>query len=319
MKFISILSIFLLCNSCIIHIKATIHSNNKNYPPFDRELQPGITNGTTKLKTKFTDLNSDVLFLIFTEFDLHGLVYVTKAIPQMLPFAHVAFQRNYKDYVVRIMQTDTERPFHDSVWDKHIELYALRKSVDTLEIFGSIISKLFVLNRYISDDHSSVISQCINKHCADSLNDLNLHFIKANTFRQFTVPFNNVEVLVFYVADQKQINSGRLTLSELFPKVKLMKLGIHADIDYSFIEFEFPHLENLFVVATNGGFKGINHITELLKKNPQIRHIDLTDFPHNYIGTINNYLPLVENLTLDTIDLSVSVHFEYIKNLEVAI
>lgn len=59
----------------------------------------------------------------------------------------------------------------------------------------------------------------------------------------------------------------------------------------------------------------IDHITELLKKNPQIRCFDIEDFPHDYIEIVSKYLPNLEHLKVSSIHVVNSVHLERVKHL----
>lgn len=179
---------------------------------------------------------------------------MTKAIPGMLPIAQGAFRRKYRNYIVRIQQTERNTPFNmepafsENSDKNHIDIYDFKMSVYILENFGQSISQLEIRNTGISNDHSAAISQLINEHCTESLNHLNLHFIKADTFQHFTAPFKNVKNLILNIGyNQPQIKSGNLSLNQLFPRLQVLRLSIHAVIDYSFIDCQFPHLEDLLV------------------------------------------------------------------------
>lgn len=137
--------------------------------------------------------------------------------------------------------------------------------------------------------------------------------INEDTLQQFTVPFNELEHLVL-VIKSKTIAHGFMSFDKLLPKLSQMHLFLYSDVDYSFIDCELQYLEHLVLGVSSDAQNRTYQIDALLRKNTQIRYIEIAFFPTDYLKVINVLLPKLENLTLQHLDIgNESIQFEHVK------
>lgn len=198
----------------------------------------------------------------------------------------------------------------------HIETYDLNYTLMILRRFGDVIRDLSIENHRMGGERSDKIISQVNKFCSESLSKLNLGFIKPNTMKLLTQPFKNVVELSFEVSLGK-ISLKILPLNKLFPKLKRLLVSLYTNLNYNFIDCHMPNLEHLKAEATYemGSELRSDLIESVIRKNPQIRSIELSRFRPGFIQTVNRLLPQLENLTTSGYDIGNElIHFENVKN-----
>lgn len=306
-----VLFLLLASKNCLNGVKGSNISNDCNFASLNHQLQ--YENGNVNKKGKnginFMDLNTDVYYEMLDSMNMDDLMNMMEAIPQLSPFGVSIYQKRYKDVIVTIRGAlITKNPGMDFLkFGNSPELCFKTQEVilKVLKHFGCVIQRLYVESRLIS--HSIVetinINQYINKYTSASLVHLDLNEIDYEIIDQFTVPFRNVESLNFTVLiDMRTISTRNITLNDLFPKLKKLKMELWADIDYSFIVCELPQLQHLTLHIYN--WKRQHQFDSLIRKNPQIGSIDVRYSPLDYIKFISEQLPNVENLTLFEVNIS---------------
>lgn len=264
-------------------------------------------------RTKFTDLVYDVEYLILDHLNLKDLINLAKAIPRSALVANDIFRKNYKDYNVDIhCANPAGSPIKEISSSKRIQLFNFGQVVDILKMFGLHIQRLEIKTSKIISENSAIINEYVNEY-ASSLTHLDLETIKEDTFEQFTSPFNEVKELAF-TTFTKRLRTGPFTLSQLFPKLRRLALLLYMGTNYTFINTEIPHLEHLRILATGEAWNQRDQIEGLIRKNPQIRSIEIQSLPVDYTKQINAYLPYLESLTLPDIKVDEVIHFQHVKH-----
>lgn len=274
-----------------------------------------------KKSTKFTDLNIDVLLLIVEFLSLPELLHLAEINDGLNSIASDVFRRKYRNYEIEVLRLangdDVEERFHlYAINHKQIEITDYHMALKVFEHFGRAIRKLSI-SANMCKHHSIVIDQMINRYCSESITHLDLGFIEENTLQQFTAPFKAVESFTCYI--YKEIQPAKiLPFDKLFPKISHLKLTLSADIEYTFIDCELPHLQHLDVnLDYDRANKRGKQIEGLLRKNKQIKSIEIRDFPTDYIKEIKYYLPNLENLTLNEFDIrNETIQLENVKHLK---
>lgn len=90
-----------------------------------------------------------------------------------------------------------------------------------------------------------------------------------------------------------------------------------SDTDYSFIGYEFPFMERLHfkVAGPSTVHAQKEQIDDILKKNPQIKSIEIHDFPKDYVKVVHQHLPNITDLFLHELDIgNDKVHFEHVRS-----
>lgn len=276
-------------------------------------------NGNSIDTIKLTDLDFDVLFLIFDHLDVPELIHMAAAHPNLKIIAESIFFEKYHDYEIRIIEANehhTDEKFRINQHEKYIEFPDSDWIEVVLKYAGKWIQKLKIESDQLYD-RSKFVNEIVNKYMSESLISLNLNYIDTDTFEYFTMPFNAVEKLHFSI-DEEVPSANMLPLNQLFPKLRQMYVSVWLDLDYSFFDCEFYHLEHVEVSVNYYNSKNqIKQIENLLQKNPQIRIISTWHFPADYVKIINKLLPNLENLTLHEFgSLDENVCFENVKNFQ---
>lgn len=285
-------------------IHAHIESSHVNSTASERELTRKMSK-SSQTKTKFADLNSDVLYQISNELNVAGLLNMVRSNSKLASGADDQFWRKYKYYNLAIMKMvlsddtllSTENKIIECETMKAIEVYDLQSAADLLKFFGQTFRKLRIQNHDIFINHPAIMMKYFRHFGSKVLTNLNLDRIQEDTFRRFVRPFENVEDLSFSV--NVSTVKERVPLNLLFPALKRLTLELRSDADYSFIAVEFKQLEHVFISALNRPKEQMSHIEAFLSKNSHLRSIHLVAFFPDLVKSVANLLPKVVNLTLE--------------------
>lgn len=292
------LSTVILCNPCAA--KALLNSDSSSRI-FQQKLR--------KKQKNLSDVNVDVLLSIFEHLDIMDVLNLVKAKPA--PTISAAFEqifwKTYKDYPVH-MSADFSRikNIHFNNETKQIRI-PLNKAVKLLRIIGSGIRDLVV------SFPSANVSQCINKYAGDSLIKLKIENDE-NSFVYFKQPFEKLVELSFDYSQYNETIAEQLPLNQQFPQLRRLTLKtyqrIHSDINFC----RFQHLEHL---KLNNDYLTDNQTELFLRRNPQIRSLDIEILSQNVANIINRHLLNLENLTVSKITIENNTRFEHVKYLMV--
>lgn len=267
----------------------------------------------------FDDLCDDVLYEIMNLSEMEAVVNLCEAAPWLYPLAVLNYQMKYNNFEVKI---SLAKPVMIPGLDFKKELNPPRLnfgSYDTIlniiKRFGSAIQRIYIEHEWIeSTDATQNIIQCIANYTSDSLTHLNLGIIKPNTLAQLPMTFGHIESVAF--ATKRGIILGETPpLNQLFPNLRQLEMDLLAEIDYNFIDVEFPKLEHLYMVLDRDGRYRTNQIISMIEKNPQIKSIGCENCERDYFDAIYRILPNITNLTLGKYDSNENtVIFENVKN-----
>lgn len=199
--------------------------------------------------TKITDLNFDVIFVMFDNLEFAELLNIAQAHSKLQFIAKKIFVRKYGEYKIQAREANNhyrgEEECEISEEGKYIKIYEYQTILETLKVFGSVIRKVHINNNSIEKDRLRKINRLINQHAAASLTHFNLHFIKNDTLQQLYVPFVKVENLVMHI--DKELSANIKSLDQMFPNLKKLKILFYIDVDCNFIDCAMPYLEHLNV------------------------------------------------------------------------
>lgn len=284
--------------------------------------------GDSQLKSdnndlKIIDLNSDVLYIIFSHLDVEDLLSTVEAFPEFHHLVHEMFRRKYSTYEVQIKKS----PYNTSA-QKVIVVVPSEKRFDVLiddgirdfdsrllYMFGYIFQKIKI--EYLTYPPWETVTKFLNKYCSDTVKRLELKLIDQRNLNHLTGPFKEVEEFSCSIFS-RHLNVTQ-PLNQLFPKLLRLDLELYIDSDYSLFECELPHLEHLKVTPTMSCRKS-DQIKSLMQKNPNIRSIEIVgySFPSNYIEVINQLLPNITNLTMTWVNIKTDfIRFDNVKNFNI--
>lgn len=287
------------------------------------------SNGIERNKLKFTDLNSDVLYLIFSQSNLEDVLNTDEAFPELHNLIHEMLQRKYLNYELQLKLPLVNRFIgfrrHFKAYDvfpkeNRFVAYDNRNfDLNVFKVFGDVFQtiKLTFCNN-IEVKRWKLVSKILNEYCSRTVKRLELNDIDESILNQFTLPFESVEKLTFSV-NCNNLNVQK-TLNELFPNLQSFELQLSYDLNYSFIDCELPKLEHLKMTVTRESWQKRDQIEGLIRKNPNIQSIELVGyiFPSNYIEVINQFLPNLQHFTLTWMNIEIdAIHFENLKSLDI--
>lgn len=332
--------IFLMCNSCLGNATENVDLINENIASPELEFQLKNQTGIVdhKQKMKFIELNIDVQLLIFDELNFDDLISMATINSMLHSVASRTFYGKYRDHTVWIgegaFKTRRNGRKKFRMWNGpktiFIRIEDNELALDCLQYFGSTIQKLYFDNVLVYFDNQiytqeysdevaryDVMKDAVNKYTANSLTLLHLSGIAEDDLRQFT-PFEKVEELSIYIRNEKPENQFKL--NTFVPNVRRLEIRMNDYYNYEWLDCKFSHLEHLTVdFVTPSTPKGSKQIEAMLRKNSQIRSIEIDHFPPNYAEVINDLLPYIENLTITSGELTTNsemIHFEYVKELK---
>lgn len=310
-----LLFLFVFINkSCLSQIVSESVKNDGAYKS-SIEAHHKISVENKENSLKLTDLNIDVLLLIFHQLDLNDLLNLSEVDSGIHSITIEVFRRRFQKYEIDIWGTgpriDWRPAYYVSDHFKSIQIDDFETNLRTIKFFGCVIQKIIIINTKIEWNRLVVIREFIEKYASKSLISLELH--KIDILEQITVSFEKLEELDFIVFTEK-LSTKVLPLNQTFPNLRRLSVTLLSKIDSSFIDCEFPQLKQLKLFTTNSSWTQQNQIEGLIRKNPQICDIEIKYFTRNYLKIINQLLPNLEKLTLhDSFSEIENIRFEHVK------
>lgn len=268
------------------------------------------TDQNDRNKTTFIELNGDVLFLIFEQFDFMEILNLVEAIPMISPIGAEIFRK--RKYEVEIDFGHSDYPRSTKLYNRLIFSNTSIIS-NTLKGLGRGIQRLKIQN-WRSKPVSSNINGLINQYTSDSLAFLQIFNIDENSFVNFTLPFSELDELEIVFPNLKGVVNLTMPLNQLFPKLRRLFMDLHDDA--KFIDCKFSKLEHVAIRFKNVQWNNWNNVRNFVKKNAQIKSAIFWRLPIGSLRTINKYWPNLENLTINLTDIgNDAVQFKHMKML----
>lgn len=282
--------------------------------------QNNNSNQNVRSITRLLDLNGDVLHLIFKHLELVELMNIAEVDAILGGFARNEFRRKYQEYRIDILGHDIYARTRGALTVDHrrkvIELGDYDVKLNILENFLTGIKKLRIDNRFIEGNELITMNKLVNKFGAEFLTHLNLGNTNNDALKQYQKPFKCVEDL-FCIIDISGTARNMLPFNILFPRLRRLSLTLYSGDDFSFIDCTFSELEYLDITVSETSWKQRAQIERMIQKNGHIKSIEIKNFPDNYIKTIAELLPNLENLTIfDNCNLDETVRLENVKHFK---
>lgn len=310
------LSTAILCNNCLVKGFSRRYSTSLFYK-FQQEINSIEKNGNDR--KIFADLDADVLLLIFDQLSIESIIHLldVSATHTILYAARATFWRRYKDYAMRVLsESESEHRSYFSInYNPNILGITTKEAPKILRYFGSVFRHLIV------EQPSTIITKYINKYLSNSLTKFEILSVRDNddTLYHITKPFTEVQEfkLTFdRYRFERPIQTGNLSLCQLFPNLRELSLYNFKTYDNSFIICEYPHLEHLTSIAQTETNERM--LDEFLNINPQIQSMYAGCLTGNICGLIEKYVPNIENLTVSEFGkLENRTRLEHVKHLKV--
>lgn len=203
-------------------------------------------------------------------------------------------------------------------FNHQIDINYLPVVTKVLRYFGHLVVSLRIFNRvHLPENQFKQLYQHINAYCSVTLTELHLTNVYKQTFIELSNPFKSLENLTLD-GDQDLIEYTRLSFGELFPSMRRLILPSSTSIWLYLLDQKFPQLE--YLSTENERDYNTPPIKQLIKNNPQIRHLALSKAQPNLLEHAAVELPNLESLTLihygmNNVNIqNASLHFENLKS-----
>lgn len=173
--------------------------------------------------------------------------------------------------------------------EEHILIRDAQNVTFILEKFGNSIQSLWITTSLISHEPEAIF-KLIEKHCSETLIQLELFNLNHDFFLNLSKPFKNV-ITVNLKGIIGTLGNNQFTFSELFPAMRFFELDEVEVDDQTKFALEFPNLRHLSV------YNDFNSV-HVIRKNPQIRSIFLYSADSANLEFVANHLLELEELTL---------------------
>lgn len=294
------LSSAIICNNCT----AKILSDNEAallLREAQRKAQYKMEQKTQHIshnapRTRFTDLNVDVLFCVFDQMDnITSMMHLVDVLPVLYSIARDSFQRKYKEYTVHVANDTQPNLFCDDA--SKLVYVPMKEAPKLLRMFGNGIRTLSVKHP------PTIVSQYINKYTRNSLIKIDMIAIENDTFEHLTNSFSAVQLLSL----RDKVKGAHLPLNHIFPNIRRLEINSNFVIrknDLNVLFCDFPHLTEVKMdLFYKSGDEEI--VNEFYLKNPQIKNLEVIFLTPNLCDLLNNHLTNVDNLTILTHDFKI--------------
>lgn len=196
--------------------------------------------------------------------------------------ANVIFNKKYASWTINLCgrREITESP------KKHQLIIGCGSAELFLSTFASSIDRLLVE----TTEDPKEIGGLVNEYCAEKLQHLTIKTLKSGIFGKMTKPFEKVERLE-YIENSLMEKDNSIKLDQLFPK--LSSLQITGFDEATIFNAQYPNLKHL-----KANWLASPKTTDFLKKNPQIKSIDVQYIDFNLLANIQDNLHQLETLSI---------------------
>lgn len=179
-----------------------------------------------------------------------------------------------------------------------IQIFDIPTAVQMLNDYGHLIKNLEITNM-LEWESTETLYDVVKKQCTEKLIGLRLKYLERCFLKNIQTPFENVESFswIFEIGPDVDIGSD-MTLSDLFPKLRILELSYIALRNVDKVLVDYPHLEYLDIEINESELLSRSSVAKLLRKNRQIRSLSIRKATGSFLETIANELPKLERLEL---------------------
>lgn len=216
--------------------------------------------------------------------------------------------------------------FHDmteSMNSIRIERFSTAAAV--LSNFGHLIKHIRI-QKFPGWSRARVkqILTLINLPCAETLEKIQFINTEHDIFDELTMPFKSLEeVILASKSGYKKLNSSEFSFGKMFPITHSIYLDSHKTLNTDSKNYVMTHLEYIHIRTEDSGLEKFNETLfgNLVKSNPQIKNISITDCNAGMLNFLPNEALNLENLGFDYYDNTyddefTNIRFEKLKKIE---
>lgn len=257
------------------------------------------------------DIPVELLLIIYEHIDLAGL----NSIAQLNSFHRCTASTVFNDkFGKKLFQIKSNHLNIKDETNYFIETIGNMNTMYlTLKVFGHLIGKLSIDYESFSEWESEQINGSITKYIIHSLREIELNCFNDAKLIRLNGPFEMVKKVGMH---RGYMQSNLTDLSKIFPAIESIQFMDIQNIKPSIYVHHFPHLlEMNYEYSYNSD---PNTMERLFRLNPQLRKLIIDHGDCNFLNTINELLPNIENLQLyklcgDPLTGGGKIHFKNVK------
>lgn len=265
----------------------------------------------TKKRTNFLDMDDDSLFLIFDHFETAELLKISE-IPQFVPANSMVLSQRFNKLAIVLKGADMwnfdrasgKYNFKKiSVSDDSIVIERFSTAVEMLRNFGHVIKNLEI-RPFLgwSEENVEQILELINLHCSETVKALQFFYLGEDISSKLTLPFQAVETVgLMSRSNNTKLISSEFGFNRLFPAIQYLYMDSYSVINLSYedkMDYVMPHLRHIErkMGVMNEDLFNETQFRKIIKSNPQITSITLTDCNAKTLEFLSLHAPNLENL-----------------------
>lgn len=252
-------------------------------------------------------MNVDCHLNIMEISELKELVRMTKASNYLAEIATNVFKRKYAKRTIVISDSYTDLM---PIFKRNAVVMDAQLADEVLSTFGYLITSVLINYSTINQTEWSNVLSIVSNHCSETLNKLQLYGFTENPLLEVPQFFPNVEVVSF-VGEADTIANETAKLNVIFPALRHLEVSIRNMKNQSWIELEFPNLDQLYTSLSGMSVQRFTDTTieEVFKKNPQLRTVGTGFAPLSFLNVTNSLLPNLETIVIGQFPQSIDVVF----------
>lgn len=168
-----------------------------------------------------------------------------------------------------------------------------------LSTFGRFVNSVLINYSNINQTEWASVLANVANNCAETLTTLQFYGFTENPLLELPQFFPNVEV-VRLVGEADSIANETVKLNQIFPSLKHLEVSVRNMKNQSWIELEFPNLDQLYTSLSGMSVQRFNEETigQVLSKNPQLTTVGTGFASIAFLNTTNVLLPELETIVI---------------------
>lgn len=179
--------------------------------------------------------------------------------------------------------------------------------LNTLEIFGHLITKLTIDYTDIDVDNCVRINEHLTKYVSDSVSYFIIQEFDSDNIVGLTGPFKKVDTLRL---ETGYLCADDFNLNEVFPAVSYIHFQSKT-VWFKLLLHQLPHLKRLSICGDF--FTNSSDVERRLQSNSQIEILEVKRCDRNFLKMIERSLPNLEFLDIDVLDSDSVFHGDEIR------
>lgn len=259
------------------------------------------------------------MYIIFEQLNLIDLLSVAEVNNNMHLVAANVFRYRYhqKRFMFIVDYAKNDAKMHEE--SDFLAIYDESIVVSFMEKFGNLVSRMDMAMFPHKSESYAMLNRLVSAHSTESLVDL--YFNEKFRLDQLTKPFKKVETVLYrtsytYSHSYSRMEKSFNQMNTSFPALRCLIMD-YPYLEKNYINCHLPHLENVYLTKTFDDYED-SPIKGLFADNPQIQSFRTDKTTQQFLETLQENLPNLQNLTLSERNIkNFTGHFDSVNKLTI--